>query len=205
MAWHSSWSEQVLPGSTPGGTPLQTRSNPAGFARADLAPHQKARASLRALWARECFCRTLRRSPLARSKGCWDGNCRPALSPAAVARPRRRPRSRRLSAPSETCNSTESHDMATLHTDVGLSESASIHFNADPTNAEPSLHIIVSVNQPSIHGATADWCQDLAQQIAPHFPVSTGTPVANVDDDSASQVPSTCRTLPSHKCSTWEP
>ena len=36
---------------------------------------------------------TLRRSPLARDKGGWDGSCRPALSPVVVARPRGRPRS----------------------------------------------------------------------------------------------------------------
>ena len=67
--------------------------------------------------------------------------------------------------------------------------STSKHCNAEPTPAELQLRIIVSVNQRGVYGAMADSCQDLAQQIAAHSPPSTGTPVANVDDDPASQVP----------------
>ena len=66
-----------------------------------------------------------------------------------------------------------------------------IHFNVDPTTAELLLRIIVSVNQLSIYGVIADWCQNLAQRIAAHSSLSTGYPVANVDNDPASQVP--CR------------
>ena len=39
----------------------------------------------------------------------------------------------------------------------------SIHDNADPATAELSQRIIVSVHQLSIHGAVADWCQELAR------------------------------------------
>ena len=48
----------------------------------------------------------------------------------------------------------------------------------------------MSVHQVRIYGATADWCQDLAKRIAAHSPRSTGNPVAIVDNDSESQVPS---------------
>ena len=65
---------------------------------------------------------------------------------------------------------------------------ASAQYNAEPKTAELLLRIIVSVNQ-RVNGAVADWCQDLAQQIKAHSPPSTGTPVANVEDDPASQVP----------------
>ena len=40
-----------------------------------------------------------------------------------------------------------------------------------------------------VYRAVADWCQDLSKQIKAHSPPSTVTPVANVDDDPASQVP----------------
>ena len=66
----------------------------------------------------------------------------------------------------------------------------SMNYNADPTTAELLQRIIGSVDQFSIHGAIADWCQDLAQRIAAHFPQSTRTPVAKVENDPASQVPS---------------
>ena len=62
--------------------------------------------------------------------------------------------------------------------------------NAEPHTAELLLRIIVSVNQLSVYGAVADWCQDLAQQIKVLSSPSTGTPFANVDNDPASQVPS---------------
>ena len=48
----------------------------------------------------------------------------------------------------------------------------------------------VNTNQLCVYGAIADWCQDLAVQLAPHSPSSTATPVANVEDDPASQDPS---------------
>ena len=48
----------------------------------------------------------------------------------------------------------------------------------------------VNTNQLCVYGATADWCQDLALQLAAHSPSSTATPVANVEDDPVSQVPS---------------
>ena len=41
----------------------------------------------------------------------------------------------------------------------------SIHFSGDTSNAELFLRTINSVNQPSIYGAVADWCEELAQQI----------------------------------------
>ena len=40
---------------------------------AECAPHQNIRAGLRVLCAPERFVRTLRRSPLASSKGGWRG------------------------------------------------------------------------------------------------------------------------------------
>ena len=48
----------------------------------------------------------------------------------------------------------------------------------------------VNTNQFCVYGAMADWCQDLALQLAAHSPSSTATRVANVEDDPASQVPS---------------
>ena len=51
-------------------------------------------------------------------------------------------------------------------------ENISIHYNAEPQTAELLLRISVSVNQ------------------LVHSSPSTGTPVANVEDDPASQVPS---------------
>ena len=53
--------------------------------------------------------------------------------------------------------------------------STSTHCNAEPTTAELLLRIIVSANQLGVYGAKADSCQDLAQQIVPHSPPSTGT------------------------------
>ena len=64
-----------------------------------------------------------------------------------------------------------------------------IHYHAEPTTALVLLRIIVSVNQLSVYGAIAGWCQDLAQRVEPHSPQSTGPPVANVDNSQASQVP----------------
>ena len=46
------------------------------------------------------------------------------------------------------------------------------------------------VHQLRVYGATADWCQDLAERIAAHSPRGTGNPVAYVDNDSESRVPS---------------
>ena len=66
----------------------------------------------------------------------------------------------------------------------------SIHYNAEPTTAELLLRIIVSVNQLIVYGAVAGSCHDLAQRIKALSPPSTGTPVVNVNNDPASQVPS---------------
>ena len=74
----------------------------------------------------------------------------------------------------------------------------SIHHNAESATAELLLRIVVSVNQVSVHGGMADWCQDLAQQIAARSPSSTENPVANLDNDKASQVPSAGR-IESHQ------
>ena len=46
------------------------------------------------------------------------------------------------------------------------------------------------VSQLSVYGAVADSCDDHAQRIKAHSPLGTKTPVANVDDDPASEVPS---------------
>ena len=64
-----------------------------------------------------------------------------------------------------------------------------IHYNADLAIAELLPRIIVSVNQPIVHGAIADWCQELAQRDEAHSPQCMGTLVAKVDNDQASQVP----------------
>ena len=66
----------------------------------------------------------------------------------------------------------------------------SIHCNAEPTTAEQLLRIIVRVNQLSVCGAVADWCQDLAQRIKSHSSPCKETPTANVDNAPASRVPS---------------
>ena len=50
----------------------------------------------------------------------------------------------------------------------------SIHDNAEPSTAKLLLLIIVSVNQLSVYGAAADWCQELAQRVEAHSPQSTG-------------------------------
>ena len=62
--------------------------------------------------------------------------------------------------------------------------------NVEPTTSESLLRIIVSVNQLSFNGAIADWCQELAQRLEARAPQSTGTLVAKVDNEEASQVPS---------------
>ena len=49
------------------------------------------------------------------------------------------------------------------------------------------FRIIISVNQLSIYGAVADWCEELAQQISDHSSLSTGHLVAKVKDDSESK------------------
>ena len=66
----------------------------------------------------------------------------------------------------------------------------SINFDADPHTAELLLLTIVSVNQLSIYGAVADWCQELTQRAEAHLSQSTGRPVAKVSDDGAPEVPS---------------
>ena len=61
---------------------------------------------------------------------------------------------------------------------------SSIHYHADPARAEPLRRNIVSVNQLSICGAVADWCQEFAQQISDHSSSSIGDLVAKVNDES---------------------
>ena len=68
-------------------------------------------------------------------------------------------------------------------------EKTSIHHKAEPTTAELLLRNIVSVNQLSTYGANADWCQELAHRVEAHSPQSR-TPVAKVDNDPATRVPS---------------
>ena len=67
-------------------------------------------------------------------------------------------------------------------------ERTSIHKNAEPAIAELLLRIIICVNQLSVCGAVADWCQELAQRIEDHCSCSTGNLVAK--NDSESQVAS---------------
>ena len=62
--------------------------------------------------------------------------------------------------------------------------------NVEPTTAESLLRIIVSVSQLSLNGAIVDRCQELAQRLEARAPQSTGTLVAKVDNEEASQVPS---------------
>ena len=62
---------------------------------------------------------------------------------------------------------------ATSALDRGSSEgkgggTLSIHYNGDSTTAESLFRIIISVNQLSVYGAIADWCQKFAQQISDH-------------------------------------
>ena len=64
----------------------------------------------------------------------------------------------------------------------------SIHHNADPGTAELLFRIITSVNQLSVCGAVADWCEELAQQIADLSSTGTRNPVAKVNNESESQV-----------------
>ena len=47
----------------------------------------------------------------------------------------------------------------------------------------------ITTHHFGVYGAVADWCQDLAQRIKAHSPPGTGTPVTNVDNDPAPQVP----------------
>ena len=54
----------------------------------------------------------------------------------------------------------------------------STNYNADPATAELLFRIFISVNQLSVYGAAADWCEKLAQQISDHS--SSWNPVAKV-------------------------
>ena len=49
----------------------------------------------------------------------------------------------------------------------------SIHCNGDSTNAELLFRTIISVNQPSVHGAIGDWCGEMSQQVSDHAFSST--------------------------------
>ena len=56
----------------------------------------------------------------------------------------------------------------------------SIHHNGDLSTAELFFCTVFSVNRLSVHGATSDWCEELAQQISDHAFSSTGKLVANM-------------------------
>ena len=62
------------------------------------------------------------------------------------------------------------------------------HCNADPATAELLLRSIISVYQLTIYGAEADWCEELAQQIADHSSTRTGHLVPKVKNESESKV-----------------
>ena len=64
----------------------------------------------------------------------------------------------------------------------------SIHCNADPAAAELLLRSIIFVYQLTIYGAEADWCEELAQQIANHSSTRTGNLVPKVKNESESKV-----------------
>ena len=59
---------------------------------------------------------------------------------------------------------------------------SSSHFNSDLSNAELLLRTTNSVNQPSIYGAIAGWCGELAQQISDHAFSSPGKPAAHMNE-----------------------
>ena len=65
----------------------------------------------------------------------------------------------------------------------------SILEKAEPKTAELLFCIVISVNQLSVYGAVADGCQELAQR-SQIILLSTGNPVAKVNNDSESQIPS---------------
>ena len=56
------------------------------------------------------------------------------------------------------------------------------HVNGDSTNAELSRRTINSVNQLSVYGAVADWCEELAQQMTAQASSSIGKPTAQVNE-----------------------
>ena len=56
------------------------------------------------------------------------------------------------------------------------------HFSGDVTNAELSCRTINSVNQLSVYGAVADWCEELAQQMLAQASSSIGKPTAQVNE-----------------------
>ena len=64
----------------------------------------------------------------------------------------------------------------------------SVRFYAEPETAELLLRTIISVNHFSIHGAVADRCEELAQQLSDHSSCSTGNLVAKMKKDSESKV-----------------
>ena len=64
----------------------------------------------------------------------------------------------------------------------------SIHHNSDPATAELLPRIILSVNQLSVHGAVADWCEEVAQLISDHCSSGTENLVAKVNNESESKV-----------------
>ena len=64
-----------------------------------------------------------------------------------------------------------------------------IHFSAEPSNAELLFHTIHSANQLSINGAVADWCDELTQQIPGQSFLSTEKPVAKVNEQLRRKLP----------------
>ena len=86
-----------------------------------------------------------------------------------------------------TCKGTSALARGRLESRGGGGKT-SIHYNADPLTVELLFRIIISVNQLSLYGAVADWCEELSQQISDHFSSSTGNLVAKVNDDSESKV-----------------
>ena len=77
---------------------------------------------------------------------------------------------------------------------------------AEPTIGELLLRIIVSVNQLSIHGAVADWCQDLAQGINAHSPHCTGHVLQTwITIPRLKSHQGTYRTSPNHQFGILEP
>ena len=58
----------------------------------------------------------------------------------------------------------------------------SIQYNGDLSTAELLFRTTISVNPLSVHGATSDWCEELAQQISHHSFSSKWKPVATMNE-----------------------
>ena len=64
-----------------------------------------------------------------------------------------------------------------------------VHYNGDLLNAELLFRTLTSVNQLSVYGATAHWCGELALQIFDHAFFSTGTALAQVNEQLDCRLP----------------